>query len=166
MKTLWHRESALADGLPSVDSIMRRKAKVTVWLTRYTCRGFSYLGPLILVAFYCSSFLGFVSLSKLFHGVPKWCSIYRAAHRRSSDEDRMALLSELSRRETFPVTLRLQVGVLELGKEIIKQGIMEGLWLQFLSEVNNKNSWKVLKGNSSCWFVGFWPVLSFGISPV
>lgn len=46
----------------------------------------------------------------------------------------MAFLSELAQREEFPVIPLLKVGVLELGKEIIKHGITEGLWLQFLSE--------------------------------
>ena len=129
------------DGLWSVDTLMRRKARLRVGLTGYACSGKGQIQlplalsrPLTLVAFHCSPFLGCVPLPKLFPSVPKWCSIDWAIHRRYSDEDRVALLSELPQREEFPVIPPLKVGVLELGEEIIKQGITEGLWFQLLSE--------------------------------
>lgn len=49
-------------------------------------------------------------------------TIQGAAHRGESDEDRVALISELSQREDFLVIRLFRVGVLELVRKIILKG--------------------------------------------
>lgn len=121
-------------GLQSVDSLMRRKARLSLWVIRLCSQPLPWVMQwkwalllawawlLTLVDFCNSLFLGFEPLSNLFLGVLKWCPIQGAAHGRESNEDRVALISELSQREDFLVVCLLRVGVLELGRKIILKG--------------------------------------------